>query len=282
MTEGLSTPDFLVIGHVCRDVLSGASGFRPGGSVFYAAATAARLGYSVGVVTAGGPEVDALRELPGTAVINLDTDKSTSFENVYEEGRRRQYLRHLAPAIPIHLVPAEWMKAPLVHIAPVANEVPLEMFRLFPKSLVGVTPQGYLRTWGPDREVHYRAWSRAAEALVHCAAVIFSEEDLDGHAADWLSFSGPLFVITRAELGCEVIYRGKHRAVPGFPQQAIDPTGAGDVFAAAFLLELKKVKEPLEAARFANCVASFCVSGQGVEGLPTMEQVSARLVGAGV
>ena len=49
----LTTPDLVVVGHVCRDVTPEPPGWRPGGAVFYAASTAARLGYSVGVLTAG-------------------------------------------------------------------------------------------------------------------------------------------------------------------------------------------------------------------------------------
>jgi sugar/nucleoside kinase (ribokinase family) len=49
------------------------------------------------------------------------------------------------------------------------------------------------------------------------------------------------------------------------------------VFAAAFMLKLREAREPIEAARFANCVASFSVAGVGTAGLPTAEQVNHRL-----
>ena len=35
--------------------------------------------------------------------------------------------------------------------------------------------------------------------------------------------------------------------------------------------------DPLEAARFASCAASFCVEAVGVAGIPTRRQVEARL-----
>jgi sugar/nucleoside kinase (ribokinase family) len=65
--------------------------------------------------------------------------------------------------------------------------------------------------------------------------------------------------------------------VPGFPAVEVDPTGAGDVFAAAFLVRLQETEDPVQAARFANAVASFCVEGPGVAGIPTREQVEERL-----
>ena len=245
--------------------------------MYYAASTAARLGASVGVLTAGAGEVEALRALPNTVVVSLDARKSTSFENVYEAGGRRQYLRALAPSIPVDLIPAEWSKAPVVLLAPVADELPAAMFRAFPRSLLAVSPQGCMRRLAIGEEVHLKPWDRALEVLPQVAAAVFSEEDVGGHFAGWLRYCGPILAMTRGRAGCELIVCGKHRQVAGFPSDEIDPTGAGDVFAAAFMLKLREVREPIEAARFANCVASFSVAGRGTDTLPSPEQVHARL-----
>lgn len=272
-----NTPDLVVVGHVCRDVTSEPPGWRPGGAVYYAASTAARLGYSVGVITAGATEVETLRALPNTVVISLDAKKSTSFENVYEQGVRRQFVRGLAPPIPADLVPPEWSKAKVVLLAPVADEVPLALPRSFPLALIGVSPQGYMRQLSLGQEVRYKPWERSAEVLPHVAAAIFSEEDVRGQTVSWLTYCGPVLAMTRGSRGCDLILCGKRRLVDGFPSDEVDPTGAGDVFAAAFMLELARVREPLQAARFANCVASFSVAGRGAEALPSLEQVQERL-----
>jgi sugar/nucleoside kinase (ribokinase family) len=63
----------------------------------------------------------------------------------------------------------------------------------------------------------------------------------------------------------------------------VDLTGAGDVFASAFLVRLDEtaqssgVEDPWEAARFANAVASFSVEGQGISAIPSREQVDEYL-----
>ncbi|HVA25271.1 MAG TPA: PfkB family carbohydrate kinase [Chloroflexota bacterium] len=276
----LATPDLVVVGHVCRDVVAGPPGWRPGGSVFYAASTAARLGYSVGVVTAGAGEVESLHELPNTVVVSLNAKRSTSFENVYEPAGRRQYLRALAPTIPPELVPPEWRKTLVALLAPVAGEVPPGMARIFPRALLGVSPQGWLRRLVVGEEVCYQAWDRALDVLPHAAAAIFSEEDVAGHSVSWMGFRGAVLVMTCGELGCELTHAGKTRHVPGFPSDETDSTGAGDVFAAAFMLKLQETREPIEAARFANCVASFSVRASGRESLPSAGQVQARLAQA--
>jgi 1D-myo-inositol 3-kinase len=273
----LTTPDLVVVGHICRDVVAEAPGWRPGGAVFYAASAAAKLGCSVGVLTAGAAETDVLRDQPHTVVVSLDAKRSTSFENAYQPSGRRQYLRALAPAIPPELLPHEWRKAPLALLAPVAGEVSPAMAGMFPRALLGVSPQGWMRRLVIGEEVRYQAWRRALDVLPHAAAAIFSEEDVLGRSAGWLGCHGPVLVMTRGELGCDLIHAGKTRHVPGFPEVETDPTGAGDVFAAAFMLKLREAREPIEAARFANCVASFSVAGVGTAGLPTAEQVNHRL-----
>lgn len=275
----LEVPDLVVVGHVCRDVVSETPGWRPGGGVFYAASAAAKLGCTVGVVTAGGPEIEALRDLVGVIVVSLHSPHSTSFENRYEAGARHQFLRALSSPIPSEAVPPEWRKAPLALLAPVADELRPSMTRAFPHAMVGVSAQGFMRRLDVGHEVRYRPWDRAMEVLPHVAAVFFSEEDTAGHTVPWLGYCGPVLVRTQGAQGCELIHCGKHRRVPGYPADEVDPTGAGDVFAAAYLLKLSESRDPVDAARYANCVASFSVTGMGVSALPNKQQVAARLAG---
>lgn len=273
----LNIPDLVAVGHVCRDVVPHSSGWRIGGSVFYIASAASRLGCSVGVLTSGGPEVQALRAIPGCTVISLDARESTSFENRNEAGLRRQRLLARAPSIPRDLLPAEWTRCPVALLAPVAGEVPLVMARAFPQALTAVLPQGWMRRWDVAGEVRSAPWERAAEVLANVTAAIFSEEDLGRSTPSWLGFRGPLLVLTRAAKGCSVLYRNLRRDVPGFPVQEVDPTGAGDVFAAAFMLSLRESRDPLAAARFANCAASFAVQASGAERFASTDQVDERI-----
>ena len=64
---------------------------------------------------------------------------------------------------------------------------------------------------------------------------------------------------------------------PAFKVGEVDPTGAGDAFAAAFLIELKRSDAPVESALFASCAASFVVEAPGADGIPTPDQVAERL-----
>ena len=81
----LEPVDYLVIGHIAVDLTP--QGPRIGGTAAYAALTAQALGLRVGIVTSWASEVSAerLRDIP---TINLPSENSTTFENIYtKQGR---------------------------------------------------------------------------------------------------------------------------------------------------------------------------------------------------
>ncbi len=55
----------------------------------------------------------------------------------------------------------------------------------------------------------------------------------------------------------------------------VDPTGAGDIFAASFFVRLHTTRDPWEAARFATNLAAFSVLRVALEGIPLPEEVQA-------
>jgi len=56
----------------------------------------------------------------------------------------------------------------------------------------------------------------------------------------------------------------------------VDPTGAGDIFAAAFFIRYRESADVIEAARFANACAALSVRKAGLAGVPTRSAVEAR------
>ena len=273
-------PDFLVIGVVTQDVAPG--GYTFGGTATYAAITARNLGYRTAVLTSVEPTVDLNTVLAGVDVRRVPSAATTTFDNQYVDGQRRQYLYAVADPITTAHVPAEWRSAPVVHLGPLVREIGAEMAAQFPGSLVGVTPQGWLRTWdGEDRLVRQRPWVEAPAVLAHADVLVFSEEDVRGDRdtiAAWAKLAR-IMIVTQGAQGADVYVQGEPRHVPAFPAREVDPTGAGDVFAAAFLLRLRELNDPYAAARFAHCVASFCVEGPGTSTIPTRAQVEQRMAG---
>ncbi len=269
--------DFLIIGHIVQDVAPG--GFIVGGTATYMGTTVRNLGRRTGIVTRLAPDFVIPDVLHDIAIHRVASTQTTTFHNIYQDGRRTQFLLARADDIQPDDVPLEWRAAPIVHLGPLAREVDARFATLFPHALVGVTPQGWLRAWDATQRVRPRAWEEARDILPHVDVLVLSEEDLNGNCALMEEYAAltRIAVMTQGANGCVVFTEGQSRHVPGFPTREVDPTGAGDVFAGAFLVRLSETNDPLEAARFANATASFCVEGPGVTTIPTRAQVEERL-----
>ncbi len=255
-----------------------------GGSVVYAGLTASRLGRRVGVLTSATPDLILEPLLRTLAVECVPSDRNTDFENRYPTtGPREQFIRSVATRIAATDVPSVWRKAPLVLIGPVAGEVDPRVVRCFPESLVCVAPQGWMRRWGGDGQVSRKVWEDAADVLPDTDVLVVSEEDLGGDISLAQEYAKrvPVVLYTMGAKGSRLHWRGAWHDIPSFEVEEVDATGAGDVFAAAFLVRYSELREPLRAALFASCAASFCVEESGYSALPTREQIEARLSSAG-
>lgn len=270
-------PEYLVIGHVTKDVVP--DGYRVGGTASYASAAAAKLGMPVGVLTSADSTCSFFSDMPLITVERRASEQTTVFENVYEGRVRRQYVRAVAERITLEDLPPEWRGAPIVHLGPIAQEVDSAFCDLFPGALIGVTPQGWLRHWNGQGLVRTAEWADAEHILSQADVVVLSLEDLGGdrHLLAEYAAQAELLVLTKGPEGAIIYQDGKSQHVPAFYVKEVDPTGAGDVFAAAFLIRYYETKDARKAARFGNCVASFLVEREGVAGLPTRDQVEERL-----
>jgi sugar/nucleoside kinase (ribokinase family) len=274
----MTTPDFIVVGHAVRDIVPG--GWRLGGTVTFAAVQAHRLGLSVGVVTRAGADIDLAAELPFAQVVQAPSAQSTSFENIYAEGHRRQYVRAQAARIERDDVPGAWRSAPIVLLGPVFGELEPGFGTVFDHaSLVGVSAQGWLRSKDAERRVQHTPWD-GPPFWTGCDVLFVSDEDL-AEGRDELSVwtaGVPIVAMTESWKGARVYAAGAWRRIDAFPETEVDPTGAGDTFAAGFLIRLHETGSVDEAARFGAAAASLSVGGIGAAAIPPRSEVDARLV----
>jgi sugar/nucleoside kinase (ribokinase family) len=269
---GINPVDYLIIGHITRDRMP--TGHQLGGSVSYAGLTAHALGKRVGMVTSWGEEDDP-GAFEGIAIANNLSDHSTTFENIYTPEGRQQHLHHLAHELAYYHIPESWRQARIVHLAPVAQEVQPNIVRHFPEAYIFLTPQGWLRKWDVQGLVSPTEWPEAAYILQQTHAVVLSEEDLSGdqRIIDQFAAAAPILVVTRGAQGASVYTEGKEHHLPAPQVEEIDPTGAGDIFAAAFFTHLTQNSDPLAAAEFAIRIASDSVTRPGLAGVPTEDIV---------
>jgi sugar/nucleoside kinase (ribokinase family) len=270
--------DYLVVGHICYDLTP--DGRQIGGTAAYSAAAASVLGCRTAVVTssAAGDEWGAI--LPGAAIQRVPAAQTTTFENDYSAGARRQTIHAVAARLGVDDVPQAWQRAKIMHVAPVADEVDPQIMRLAGSSLLGLTPQGWMRAWGEDGRVRARPWDAAAEYLPLATAVFISDEDLlePEMLGEYRRHSNVL-VLTQGAAGCVVYVEDEARSVPAPRVHAADTTGAGDIFATAFLVRLEQTAgNAWEAARFANEIAAQSVTVAGLA--QKMTVLSTYLAGA--
>ncbi|MGA7731874.1 MAG: PfkB family carbohydrate kinase [Chloroflexia bacterium] len=301
-------PDYLVIGHVSKDLLPGGMGARAGGTASYSSITAQRLGLQAAIVTALAPEdeglLDEAREA-GVWVCAIPSGGTTTFENVYDsQGRRTQRIGSPAGTIEWSDVPTEWRGASIVHLGPVAQELPPDMPARFAYSLLGITPQGWMRSWDAEGRVGQAAWPipKALVGLPANACLVLSMEDLgwDGEALAQYSELARIVVITQSagealvfvpatevmdyvpKESLDARWRAKmggkaEIGIPACEALPVDPTGAGDVFATAFLIRYYETHDPIMAGRFAHAAAACAIEGEGTEGIPGRERLLGRV-----
>ena len=264
--------DYLLIGHVAVDITP--AGNQLGGTVSYAALTAKAMGLRVGIVTSAGADA-LLHLLNGIQIFNIPTERSTVFENVYTEQGRKQTLHHQAALIKFEDVPQIWRDAPIVHLAPIAQEVDMAMADKFPSSWVGVTPQGWMRAWDEKGSVFAKAWENSEQVLGQVGGVVMSLEDInrDLELVEWMAHHARLLCLTEGEQGAVLHWHGDRRRFRPPSVEEVDATGAGDIFAAAFFARHFQTRDPWEAARFATNLAAYSVTRGGLEGIPTPAEI---------
>jgi len=274
----MQSPDYLVLGHITHDLLPDTT-TRPGGTALYAAVTARRLGLQTAVLTAAAELPDDL--IATGSVVSLPSDVTSTFENRYTRGIRYQWLHAAARPLDLAELPASWRFAPIVHLGPVLHECPLEMIHAFPGALIGVTPQGWLREWHDPlpAPTKYTPWWPAADLLRHISLLVLSSEDIVGDRApaEYYAHNCRLVVLTQGAQGATLYIRGVPQHIPPQPTTEVDPTGAGDIFAAAMLVRLYETGNPVMAAHFASVVAAAAVEGPGVQYIPSRAEVLRRM-----
>lgn len=269
---------YLLLGHVTQDLTP--EGVVLGGTAAYSTLTACALGHPVRLATSYPEDI----QLPSCTHIEIKrtpSEHATRFENIMVDGKRTQFCYSQARELTIENIPPAWQSSPIIHFGPVAQEIPLQTLRSFSRdAFLCATPQGWMRTWDQEGRVRPVDWDWAAEALPSLDAVVLSMEDVGGDERkinDLVQLS-KILVVTEADDGARVYWKGDARYFPAPNIPLVDSTGAGDIFAAVFFSRLFITKDPWAAAKMAVQLASLSISRKGLASIPTRQEINQKMV----
>jgi sugar/nucleoside kinase (ribokinase family) len=224
--------------------------------------------------------------------VNLDPLASGTggFRLIYDEkGDRTLDVLGVADGISAGDIPDEFLDASFFLIGPILGEVDLKLIEFIRSSSSGgifLDPQGMVRVIGSDGRVVHRCDREGFRKIANLVDFVKPNE----HESEIITGSydpvralvqlrelGPADpIITLAERGSILMNDDQICRIPAFPTKAIDPTGAGDVYAGSFITEYARTKSLVEAALFASAAASIMVEQVGPDFAIPLKAVEER------
>ena len=195
-----------------------------------------------------------------------------------EHGNRNLSVLGMADPIPPQV--EDYGAVDFILIGPILQEIPVALVEQLTaryQAPVMLDPQGLLRSVKHGEIEHaltdsFRAIARmstiikANEMETRIVTGIDPRQDARQAVKALYGFGGKIAITTLAEAG-SIIYDGeKYYPIPAYATHAIDPTGAGDTYAAGFMVKYLETPDDLSAAGcFASAVASVMVENIGPE-----------------
>jgi sugar/nucleoside kinase (ribokinase family) len=276
-----------VVGSFSLDsiVVSGCKPFyNLGGASTFSSFAVNTLGASVSVVSRVGgdfPE-DYLRWLHGagidvSAVKRYPHESTTSFELCYSDDFSKRTLKLTRKGSPFGLedIPCG-LFAKAIHVAPIADEISYEVMRHLRSccDFLSFDPQGLLRSYDEHGymfpSLHHQVDRRVLGLVNVCKVsldelfVLTRQSELAAAVKTMHNVGVETVIVTMGDKGSLLSVDGDCYNVPACKSSAVvDPTGAGDVFIGAFLVEYLRGETSLWCASVGSAAASLVVEGLG-------------------
>lgn len=300
------TPDIVGVGHNCLDYLCIVEDYPPedgsthitsmttqgGGAAATAICAAARLGASAAVLGYLGDDEGGRTILRSLESNGVDTRyirtipggrSSVSYVMVYPPRSTRTKFPY-----PDQLPPIRWdeamvqaiCQAKVLHLDGTKYDNAIAAARIAKEAGVTVSLDGcHMETDnGKNREL-----ASMADILIMNARYptrVSGREDFSEALLEMASWGPKIVAGTQGDKGCTAVIGGELCRFPAFPVDAVDTTGAGDVFHGAFLAGWLRGMDLRENFRFAAAVSALkCTQVGGRAGIPAYEQAMAFLAG---
>ena len=281
---------FVSIGHITDDIYPKA---HLGGGVSYSAVTAAKLGLEAHIITKCPQNHPYIKKLNGLGVtvhvLPSSLNIITTFSNKYNlQGKRNQIVTEIQESISLkdkEYIPWKILEDSIIVVAPVtSSDVDVSLFPVFAKyGSLNIIPQGYFRKVSEDGSVVQAKWKIFEKNVSNIKTAVLSEGDISLQLEIINKLT--LLVLTQGAKGATVYKKGqelcKTKAFPLLKKELVDFEGAGDVFAATFIIEMMKnpgdIKAASVTASLFAAVKIAGIGGTGVDSIPSREQVAGFL-----
>jgi sugar/nucleoside kinase (ribokinase family) len=254
----------LVVGNYCHDTVHTRRGTHrwAGGSSFFIGSVLSAIDADFDVIAKVGDDFayEGAAARPASVV---EGRRTTACVDDYREGARKEVFEALcAPIRPDDLPDS----AEIALAVAVAGEILPDTFAEMRErcDVLMADAQGLLRAIDEKGRVRLLPlvetdFSETAHQLDYLKA---NEEEAAFLDIETLRRSVGV-IVTRERRGCSIFYKDAQVDVPGYPVDAVDPTGAGDSFFAGFAFGVSKGWPIERALRLANLCGSAAVRAPG-------------------
>lgn len=249
----------LVLGAITRDVEPGGA-WSAGGVVHYAGLAFAALGARTRIVTrCRAEEADELLAALRSARVEtraLASRETTTYANDYTGNEDQHELLATSDPIAPSDLPAAWRAADAIHLGPLHRRDLLPETLSILRGHVGIDLQGLVRERSPEG-TRLAPNAELKDYLAHVSVAKAAEEEiavlLEGMTLREFQreYAIPELLVTRGARGALLVTGDGVEEIAAVPAPRRFPTGAGDVFLAAYLFARAAGRSPRAAGRVA-------------------------------
>lgn len=210
-----------------------------------------------------------------------DSPETGGFSLIYYDTLGNRTLDVLGRASAIKEIPGDLSDVDGVIIGPILGETSLALIETARGAMNGLLlldPQGVLRRIDGDGRIsHFR--NPELDAIVAVCDIVKaneveakiitginprdSEQALEEATRKLHALGCRIAVVTLAAEGSAIFDGETYYRIPAYSTDAVDPTGAGDTYAAGFLVKYLETSDLEQAGYYGSCVSSVMVENVG-------------------
>lgn len=274
-----------IVGTVTWDLVAQGEGEQrlPGGGASYIARACDVFDVRARVLIAAGGDA-SLEALAGHEVARVSAATQT-LRHKFPGGTRKQFMvQPTGYTLTTGDVPGSWPEPATLILSPLMpDDIDImDFIDEFPETEVALLAQGLQRVVVPDGTNAIAHRAQPSSVLLDAArpnvTIFLSREEITlwpAGTVDHLARRAGRVVVTDGARGASIQDRSGVRVVSPIPAEPVDATGAGDVFAGAFILGLRAGEQ--SAGRLAAACAAAATEVVGPAPLPSRAVIESRI-----